>query len=171
MPTQLSKMEFSNKFYGTVTESAANTLTFAEISTNVDVFSKQAWVLSRLEWYLTPTQFGLMVDDGDAIQMALTASDNMSSIGLDDPGVIDSMTLHKRVATAVAFNTYSQPNTRDFSNLPGGGLIIVPRPLFVAIKGTGLATAGGCSVRGYFSRLELKSDEYLELVDFYRMVT
>lgn len=171
MPTQTAKLEFANKFYGTVTESAANTLTFSEIQTAVDIFSKAAWVLVRLEWYLTVAQFGLLVDDGDALQMSLTASDKMSDISLSDPGVIDSLTLHKRVATVVGINYHAQPITRDFSNLPSGGIIIVPRPLFVAVKGTGLASAGGASCRGYFSRVELKADEYIELVDFYRMVS
>jgi len=62
------------------------------------------------------------------------------------------------------------PFVRDFSGLPGGGLIIAPRPLFVAVKGNSLATAVTASLRAYFTVINLSADEYLELVDFYRIV-
>jgi hypothetical protein len=41
----------------------------------------------------------------------------------------------------------------------------------VAIEGTSLASAGTAQVRGYFLQKQLKADEYLELVDFYRIVS
>lgn len=162
---------YSNKFYGTATESAANTLTFAEIQTNVNVFSKEAWTLQRLEWYIPTGTRGLVVDSADLFQCALVSSNKISTLDLSDPTVIDLMELGRTWLTAVGVETFDQPIVRDFSNLPGGGLIIAPRPLFVAVQGTSLATPGTGAVRGYFTKATLSADEYLELVDFYRIVS
>lgn len=163
-------LEFSNKAYGTVTESAANTLTFSQIQTNISIMEKVAWVISRIEWYFTPAQIALLVDDADAFEVALTSSNKVATLSLADSAVIDYMMVRKFVSTAVGWQFISPMWTRDFSMLPGGGLIVAPNPLYVAIKGTGLASAGGVGMRFYWSRQELSPDQYLELLDFYRIV-
>lgn len=165
-----SKDKFANKLYGACVESAANTLTFKEIQTNVDIFSKQAWILHRLEWYLSGTQVDKILQAADWISAALTSSDKLTSLDLSSPGVIDLMELGIHSLTAVGYQFTQKPFVRDFSNLPGGGLIISPRPLYVAVKGESLASAVTVAVRGYFTALTLTADEYLELVDFYRIV-
>jgi len=165
-----SKDKFANKFYGSCVESAANTLTFNEIQTNVDVFSKQAWLLHRLEWYLSGTQVDKILQAADWISAALTSSDKLSTLDLSSPGVVDLMELGIHSLTAVGYQFTQKPFIRDFSNLPGGGLIIAPRPLYVAVKGESLASAVTVAVRGYFTTMTLTADEYLELVDFYRIV-
>jgi len=162
---------YTNKFYGAVTESAASTLTFAEIPTNVSVFEKQAWVLSRLEWYLRSSDYDYLISVADGINLALTNSNSMTSLALNNPGVIDTMRVGIKFATAVGFEFVSAPIIRDFSGLPGGGVIIAPRPLYVAIQGVSIASACYAEVRGYFTTKTLSGDEYLELVDFYRIVS
>lgn len=162
---------YSNKFYGTVTESAANTLTFAEIQTNIEIFSKMAWILHRLEWFLEGVQFNKLLASDDVIAMALVGSNSLSSLALNWPGVIDLLNLQiGGWGTPATAYPYSTPFIRDFSQLPGGGIIVAPRPLYLAVKGTSLASALTVSIRGYFTMKELKADEYLELVDFYRIV-
>jgi len=161
---------FANKFYGEATETAANTLTFAEIQTNVDVFAKKAWVLHKLEWYLGPGAINAIDAADDVLQAALVSSNKMSALALDDAGVIDLFELGQLFNTAVGAELTLMPLARDFTSLPGGGLIIAPRPLYVAVKGTSLAAAQSVAVRGYFTAVDLNADEYLELVDFYRIV-
>jgi len=162
---------FANKFYGTVVESAANTLTFKEIQTNVDTFSKRAWVLHRLEWYIPAAQIDKLTASGDFLDCALVSSDKLAALSLASAGVIDLFTLAAApVYTGVGFTTQQMPFIRDFSEMPGGGLIIAPRPLYLAVKGTSLASALTVELRGFFTNLELNADEYLELVDFYRIV-
>lgn len=164
------KDNYSNKAYGSVTESAANTLTFAEIQTNVEVFSKIAWILHRIEWYISATQMTKLAAADDIIQAALTSSNQITSLSLGNPAVIDLMELALLFSTAVAYTEVPNPRVRDFSWMPGGGIIISPRPLYLAAKGTSLATALTISARLYFTVKELSADEYLELVDFYRIV-
>ena len=163
-------LEFANKAYGTVTESAANTLTFAQIQTNISIMEKIAWVISRIEWVFTAAQIALLVDDADAYDVSLTASNKISTLALSDPMVIDFLSIRKFVSTAVGWQYITPMWIRDFSQLPGGGLIVAPNPLYLAVKGTGLASAGGVSARIYWSKLEVSPDQYLELLDFYRIV-
>jgi len=161
---------YSNKGFGEVVESAANTLTFSEIRTNISIFEKVAWVIHRIEWYVSQAVYGLLEDSADHIEMALVASSAISSLGLDVPAVIDLLDLFRLQATAVGFAYGVLPIARDFSSLPGGGLIIAPRPLFLAVKGTSLATPATLSARFYFTQRILTSEEYLDLIDFYRIV-
>lgn len=163
-------LEFANKAYGSVTESAANTLTFSQIQTNVSIMEKVAWVISRIEWVFTAAQIALLVDDGDAYEVALCGSSKISTLSLSDPMVIDYFNIRKFVSTAVGWGYIAPMWIREFSALPGGGLIVAPNPLYLAVKGTGLASAGGVSARIYWARLEVSPDQYLELLDFYRMV-
>lgn len=162
---------YANKGFATCTESAAATLTFTEIQTNVNVFDKVAWVLHRIEWYIPYATYALFDASGDELSAALTASDKITSLDLSNPGVIDLMTMTKFLGTAVGYSYEHFPIARDFGSLPGGGLIIAPRPLFLAIKGTGNATVATAKCRFYFTAKVLKADEYLELVDFYRLVS
>jgi len=162
--------KFANKFYGKVVESAANTLTFAEIPTNVDVFAKKAWILHRLEWYFAAVAISAIDAADDVIQAILTSSDKMTAVGLDNASIIDLFEVCQSFNDATSFQLWVNPIIRDFTSLPGGGLIIAPRPLYIGVKGTSMAAALTAHVRGYFTAVDLNADEYLELVDFYRIV-
>ena len=165
------KDTYANKFYATVVESAANTLTFSEIKTNVNVFSKTAWVLHRLEYSWPRATMQLVVATVDAIEMALTSSDNLSDLSLSSPGVIDKMEKsYTAYGTPANAMLVENPILRDFTQMPGKGLIIAPRPLFLAVLGADLTGPATVEVRGYFTVIDLKAEEYLELVDFYRIV-
>lgn len=164
--------KFANKFYGAVTESAQGTLTFAEIQTNVSVFDKVAWVLHRLEWYISTTILDLLAGDKDYLSMALVSSNKISALGLDNPAVIDLYNLVMLDYGTPGNNQILEfPMIRDFSQLPGGGVIITPRPLYVALVSDSIATPATAACRGYFTIRQLAADEYLELVDFYRIVS
>lgn len=162
--------KFANKGFGTVTESAANTLTFAEIQTQVDIFAKRAWVISRLEWHVNSATYLLLAASDDRLSLALTSSNTITTLTQSDPAVIDLFEIGATVATGVGFAYLQSPVIRDFTNMPGGGIIIAPRPLYVAAKGTSLASATTSTVRFYWQSIDLTPDEYLELVDFYRIV-
>ena len=162
---------YANKFYGTVTESAQGTLTFSEIQTNVAIFTKLAWILHRLEWYIPEATQQLLLSPADILQMALTNSDNITALDLSAPAVVDMAELQcVDRGTAGSMHLFEVPIIRDFSNLPGGGIIMAPRPLYAACVSASIASAATVEVRGYFTQKELKADEYIELVDFYRIV-
>lgn len=164
--------KWANVAYGEVVESAANTLTFSEIPTNVSIFEKAAWIISRLEWYLSAAMYNMLDADGLGINMALTATSQLNALTLDSPGVVDLMEIHQDFIGAPTKATYHfAPVTRDFSTMPGGGRIVAPRPLYVATQGVGLAAVTTIECRVFFQQIILQPDEYIELIDFYRIVS
>ncbi|MBA7586008.1 hypothetical protein ES708_28004 [subsurface metagenome] len=62
------------------------------------------------------------------------------------------------------------PIERDFSDLPGKGVIITPKPLYVAVKALGFVAPAVVSCRIYYTVLELAADEFWELVQASRIV-
>jgi hypothetical protein len=171
-PKKKTQDLFCNKFYATVEETAANTLTFEEIQTNINIFDKTAWVLERLEWYIPSASYYELAAAGDIIQAALTTSNQMDDLGLDDAAVIDMLEAKATIyGTAESANIQHHPIIRSFSQMSGGGLIIAPRPLYIAIMGTSLANPVSAQVRGYFRQVQMSPDEYIELIDFYRILS
>lgn len=165
------KDQYANKAYGSCTESAANTLTFNEIPTNVSMMDKIAWIISRIEWVIPATTLAFFAADSDRLTMALTASKTITTIGLDDPAVIDRYDIQaKYLGAAASGNIIPLQWLRDFSGLPGGGLIVAPRPLYVAAQGGAMASACTVQCRIYFTTLELDAASYIDLIDFYRII-
>ena len=162
---------YANKAYGAVTMSAANTLTFAEIPTNVNIMDKTAWVLHRLEWFIPAGSMAEMGAIGEGLNVALTMSSSVTSLALNSAAIIDSLQFFAVAILAGTSASHQQfPVIRDFTGMPGGGLIIAPRPLFVAMVSNGAAGACSCQCRLYYTQITMSSEDYLDLIDFYRII-
>lgn len=160
---------FVNTAFGQVTESAANTLTYSQIQTGISLFDKVAWKVERIEWYWAGRNE--LDNVADYIQMALTVSNKMTGLSLDDPAVIDMFEVHCDFAgTAANVYSYELPTLRDFTNLSGGGLLMPANPVFIAAQGVSLASAQTISARIRYTMVELKDAEYIELVQNFRFV-
>lgn len=155
----------------TVTESAANTLTFQKLESGVSLFEKVAWVIHRIEYRFTASMT-VFADEGDILNVALTANNNMTDItDISNPGIIDFRRFQKfEDGTPATSFFWWFPCVVDFSTLPGGGLIVPPNPLYLAGHGTGLASASTTKCRFYYTTQELKPDEYWELVEARRVI-
>ena len=164
------KSSYADKFYGSVIESAANTLTFGEIMTNISIMEKWAWILHRLEWSMDLASYDEVSGVGDMLEMALTMSNRISSLSFADAAVIDKCQQMIVVETAVGIQREQFPLIRDFTTLPGGGLIIPPRPLYIGVKGTSLANACFVEVRGYYTPIQVSGEAYYDLLDAYRLI-
>jgi len=154
-------------------ESAANTLTFKKLETGINLFEKRAWVIGRLAFFIggvSATQFNAT---GDYLQISLTVSNNMTAIcDFSNPSEIDFMLIGREdIGTAATGMFLENPRIRDWWGLPGGGLIVPPNPLYLAVKGTGLVAAATVTVRMFYTTIELKPDEYWELVEARRIIS
>jgi hypothetical protein len=144
----------------------ANTLTFDEIDVGVNIFDKAALILSRLEYDPAAASLQDLDDDGDQIVMGLTASNNISSLSPNQAEVIDRvMVLEIEQGTPANFVHFTNPIVHDFSGLPGGGLLIPPKPLYLAAYSSGMTVAGVVDIRMYFRILRLEASQYLELLE------
>jgi len=164
---------WANKAVIAVTESAANTLTFAKIEAGISIFEKIGWVIHRINFILSATAYAQFNSTGDYLRLALVTSNTMTSLSPDLQGTI----CYKRVnridlGTAATGLFYSEPSiSEDFTALPGSGLLVPPSPLYVAAYGGGLAAATTTQFEIFYTTVQLKGDEYWELVESTRVLT
>jgi len=161
---------YTNIAYLSVTESAANTLTFSKLETGIAPFEKRGWLISRLEYFVSVTSANWGAD-ADALTYALTASNTISSLDLSDNAVIDYNKITRIDLGAAATGMFMErPIVKDLSTLAGGGVLVTPNPLYMAAVGTALTGATTVKCRMFYTSIDLKADEFWELVEMRRMV-
>lgn len=164
--------KFVNRAYVSITESAAGTLTFKELETGVSVFDKAGWIIHRISYYLDNTSLNEFGAASDQLIAGITVSNKVASLDLSDPAVIDLFNLAIRpIGTPANFQWWLQPFTRDFSTLPMGGILIPPRPVYLAVISAGFASPAVLNARFEFTVRSLTPDEYWELVESYRIIS
>jgi hypothetical protein len=163
--------EFSAIVYQTVTESAANTLTYAQIQTGYGSLQKTAWIIHRLEYYIPANVLNFIGAADDVLQIALVTSNLLTTLSLAEASVVDLFHLEQLSATQVGFQFLPQPLIRDFSALPGGGKLVLPYPLWLAAKGTSLGSAATVAIRLFFTERDLADADWMELVQQTRLLS
>lgn len=161
--------QYANVAHIQVTESAINTLTYKKLETGISLFEKMAWVISRIEYYWMALA---MAVTGDGIVMGITTSNNPPDLTPDQVAVID---MHKvariDLGTAGTGMFYSYPIVKSFSELPGGGLIVPPNPIYLATLGVSQPAVTVLDARIYYTTVILKGDEFWELVEARRIIS
>jgi len=175
MATKKVQDLFANMATINCIESAANTLTFKKLETSFGTFEKIAWIVHRIEYFLNSPSTAFNGTD-DTVTVAVTTSNTLASLitgtAITEPAIIDMAAIARwDFGAAASGGLIVKPITRDFTQLPSGGLIIPPAPLFGAIQGSGMASAGLVTIRIYYTIKELATDEYWELVEARRLLT
>lgn len=160
------KDKFPNIIVKRATQSAANTITFEEIQVGLNLFDRAGLLITRVEYSPSEASLNEMTAEGDVIEMGLTNNDGLSSLLPSDEQVLDVASLQRRdFGTAASAQILERTLQRDFSTLPGGGILVPPKPLYIGIASTGLASAAVADFRIYFVVIRLESSEYLELLE------
>lgn len=161
------KDQYSNIVQVGVTQSAANTLTFNEVDMGLTIFQKVGLIISRVEVQLSSTVLALLAANTDRLQFGLTQSNQITSIGIQESAVLcQHEMIMQTIGTAASGFIVEDPYTFDFANLPGGGLLITPKPLYCAVSSANLGSAMTEIIfRLYFQIIELKAEEYFELLE------
>lgn len=164
------KEKFVNQAYLSVVESAANTLTFSKLETGVSIYEKVGWLISRVDYH-TSLASSNFAADGDGVTFGLTASDGITGLALSSAAVIDFNTIDRRdYGTAASALFHIFPYSKSFADLPGGGLLVPPNPLYLGVVGTALTSAVTLLARMFYTVVVLKVDEFWELVEQRRMI-
>lgn len=171
------KESFANMAVITLTESAANTLTYAKLETGIALFEKVAWLISRLEFLLQTRDTTNFAANDDAVLWALLATNTLTTLAsgntIINPAVIYGQRI-KRIdmGAAASGNFFVDPQIIDFSTLPGGGILVPPNPLYGAIQGSAAPAAMVGYLRIYYTNYQLSSaDDYWELVESRRVIS
>lgn len=164
------KDEFVNQAYLAVTESGTNTLTFSKLETGISIHEKVGWVIARVDYSL-PISSGNFTAEGDGVLFGLSTSDAIAAVSLGSSAVIDYNEITRRdMGTAASGIVMVQPFTKDFSKLPGGGILVPPNPLFTWVQGVSLAGAMALKARMFYTVKQLKLEDFWELVELRRMI-
>lgn len=154
-----------------VVESAANTLTLLRFNFPFSVLDKVALIISRIEYW--PESLDQLNSATDTQTVALAAATSLVDItNQADPTIVDSVRIARHDLGAAASGFFmASPIIKDFSTLPGAGLMVAPSPLSAAIKGTGAGGAMQCWVKLFYTYKSLSTDEYWELVESRRIIS
>lgn len=167
---------FANIATISVTETAANTLTYKKLETGISITEKTAWLINRVAYFFgvaTPSYFNASLDN---LYFGLSVSNmftTMASLSVQaDPAVLDYNCIERvDYGTAASGLIIQQPVFRDFSTMPGGGIIVPPTPLYAYAQGESLTTAVTVLARLYFTTIALTVDQYWELVEARRVIS
>lgn len=169
--TTLATDRFANLAVISVTESAANTLTFKKLETGIALFEKLAWIIHRVEYYLQLdlTQFAASLDEA---RFGLATTDQITTPTVANQSVLDRMIVRRLDMGTAATGVFVQvPFVKDFTNLPGGGLIVPPNPLYGWVQGAASPAAHAVDMRLFYTNYVLKPEEYWELVEARRIIS
>jgi len=154
-----------------LTESAANTLTVAKFAFPFSIMDKMGLLISRVEYEFANLNT-VFAASADQIIAGITASATASLIDPTDPGQIDVIKWTRTdFGTAANAIITAAPSIKDFSMLPGGGLLVAPNPLYAAIMGVSAGAAGRVKVKMFYTYMELGTEEYWQLVESRRVIS
>jgi hypothetical protein len=153
--------QFPNKAVVEITMSAANTLTFKAIQFGVGLFQGTAMVLQKIEYHPIVATVREIVAATDSLALALTSTDQLASLSVKNAAIIDIFQIFGVAADTERAMT---PFERDFTQLQGGGIILPPNPLYLAMSTGGFANPGEAAVKLYFTFRDLIPSDYIELI-------
>lgn len=162
--------KYANQGFVTVTPTL-NTLSFRELATYVSVFEKKAFLINRIEYFFQMSMVQELDAETDFIMFGLSTSKSFSSPGLSVSAIFDfNEMITVLQAAGVSSHVFHMPVVKDLSTLPGGGSLVPSRPIFLWCLSGGLAGAGSVEARIFFTVVDLKAEEYWELVEATRLV-
>ena len=158
--------KYANILHDTVTMSAPNVLTFREIDIGLNLFDKAGILIHRIQADPNAIYQADMLTSADWAKFALVQSNSITTLDITERSVID---LVEQIVTTHGAPASSQvvdiPLVRDYTSLPGGGILIAPKPLYWAVQTAGFASALVAAFRLYFTIVKLKDSDYLELLE------
>lgn len=154
-----------------VTESAANTQTSTKFAFPFSIMDKMGILMHRIEYEVT--NGANLAASVDRVTMALTTAASVTDItDVTDPQIIDSVRFTRYDFGAAASGILlRQPFVKDFSSLPGGGVLMAPNPLYMMVEGFSVAAAFIVQVRLYYTYMNMTTEEYWQLVESRRIIS
>ena len=164
---------FANIMTFLVTESAAGTVTFAEVVTNVGIDSSRRTgvgiLIDEIDYYISLGTLSEMTADGDDVLAAITISNNVPALeAISDRRILDAMTLTRQdYGVAAGGGVVHQPFVKQF--FPP--LIMAERSIYLGVQGSGLASPATISARVYYRTIQITAEEFVEIAEVFRLVS
>lgn len=156
--------KYGNLAIISATESAAGTLTFKKLETGTSLFDKVGVLIHRVEWY-PGSDIGLILATADRIFAGITNTNTLTDLGATQDGVmIRKVWRRADFGTAASGQLYIEPDVDDYSQLPGGGMLMMPNPIYLGVQGVSLASACTVTCRILFTFVSLTNEDFFELM-------
>jgi hypothetical protein len=160
--TSKSKLDqYSNRALMYVQMTAANTITFEQVNFAVGTFQGIGLILNRIEMHPNVAAYRELVANTDSMSLAMTTRDDLANLEPANQAVIASETL---VGMGAAVEIQQVPLVFDYTQLPGGGLILPANPLYVGLNTAGFAAAATARFVIFYQFRQLTDKEYLEII-------
>ena len=156
----------------TATETSADTLSFAELRTQVGIDSDRksanAIIIDEIDYMISTETLAALDADGDRISFGITVSNAVVNIeDFSDRRILHSGRIERRdFGTAAAGWIFQQPIVFQF--FPP--LISADRSLFLAVKGAATGIANILRARIYHRVVRISQSEFIELAEVFRLV-
>lgn len=167
----ISTDKFANIAAIQVTETVAGTIAYTKFNFPYSIMDKMALLINRIEYL--PLSISNLNSSTDNVVIALIAATSIVDINNQaDPALLDSTRLIRNDLGAAASGTLHQfPFVKDFSSLPGGGILVAPSPLSAAIQSSGAAGVMNAWIKFFYTSVSLTTDDYWELVESRRIIS
>ena len=166
----MAEDRFANVFSSSITLSAANTLTFAEMNFGIQLRDKLAIAIDQVFIFISAGNLALMTATGDSITVGLTNSDAVTT--LEDYGdrrnIFTKQLTRTDGGTAGNFQLTEQPMMLEFSP----PMIVLPTRMFMGADSAGLASAIGVEMRIHHRTVPLTTEQQLnEVLESFQLST
>jgi hypothetical protein len=164
--------KYANYAIASLTESAANTLTFKKLETGFSLFEKVAWIINRIEYWVQSVHATMFNGGDDTFYYGMSVSASFATALITEATIIDYNALSREdIGTAASGFFIHRPFVKDFSTLPGGGILVPPSPLYLYGVGSSLNSAQSLSARIHYTMLSLSAEDYIELENARRILS
>lgn len=164
--------KYANFAIVSVVQAAINTLAFKKLETGISLTEKVAWVLNRIEYWLNPQTVAQFGGDGDILLYGLSLSSAWATAQISEITIIDfNALLYSLAGAATSHNWVNKPVIKSFADMPGGGILIPPNPLYLFCSSSGLGAVADVTARIHYTLKTLAVDEYWELVEARRVLS
>jgi len=155
-----------------LTMSAANTLSFQELITNLGITPDRnkasAMIVDEIEYSPSIAGIAEMTTASDRFEMALCISNAVSDLNdITDRRILHSST-YLRTDHGTAGNSVMTKLPFVYQFFPP--LITAERKIYLACNTVGLASAAVLRARIYYRQVEISQGDFIELAEVFRLV-
>ena len=164
----ISRLDIFPNFYKTVLSIADAALQYNTWDTGFSIKDGYGFVIHKMEFWIPGATMTLLNADQDNITTCLVANNTLTGpqllAGTGD-SVIDQFNVSNKWASAVGMYTGENKWIHDFTNEPGGGRLVAPKPLYFGSITAGLGAAATVNVKVVYTMLKLTAEVYRELYE------
>lgn len=150
---------------------------FEAVNNGLSTTDRIGWLLQRVEDYTDPTPAA--VPSGFQIAYGITLTNSVLFQNVSIQGILNTpqykwvQTFSRRdIGTAATSERPRLPKVYSFNDLPDGGLLMVPQPLYVfGSSDSGLAATVTVMLRAYFQAVQLTDADYFQLLQANQLLT